>query len=57
MLPFLCLGFGDGRWIFGRFMGPMISLLIQMEISDNVIPLLHNEEVSLVLCNKLERVS
>jgi len=32
-------------------MGPTISLLIQMQISDNIIPLLHNEEVSLVLCN------
>ena len=37
-------------------MGPMISLLKEMQISDNIIPLLHNEEVSLVSCNKLVRI-
>jgi len=56
MLHFLCLECGVGCWIFGRFMGPMISLLKEMQISDNIIPLLHNEEVSLVSCNKLVRI-
>ena len=33
-----------------------ISLLIQMQTSDDIIPLLHNDAVSLMLCNKLEGI-